>query len=176
MNIDYMGKNSLAHLVEKIYGVFAQIGHTHSKSDIKDFPEIPTKTSDLVNDSGYKTTDNNTTYTLTKDGETIVLTGSDGSAMPVEVSDTKITVDSELSSSSNNPLQNKVIYNILNEKVPVTRTINNKPLSSDIELSAADIDAYSKVEIDNMEYISTDDIDTICNQTILIADANNILF
>lgn len=109
MNIDYMGKNSLAHLVGKIYSVFAQIGHSHSKSDIRDFPEIPTKTSDLVNDSGFKTTDNNTTYTLTKDGETIVLTGSDGSAMSVEDSDTKITVDSELSSSSTNPVQNKVI-------------------------------------------------------------------
>ena len=109
MNIDYMGKNSLAHLVEKIYGVFAQIEHSHSKSDIRDLPEIPTKVSDLVNDSGFKTTDNNTTYTLTKDGETIVLTGSDGSAMSVKDSDTKITVDSELCSNSTNPVQNKVI-------------------------------------------------------------------
>ena len=110
MNIDYMGKNSLAHLVEKIYSVFAQIGHSHSKSDIRDFPVIPSKTSELVNDSGFKTTDNNTTYTLTKEGENIVLTGSDGSSAYVNDSDTKTIVDSELSDSSENPVQNKVIY------------------------------------------------------------------
>ena len=129
MKIDYMGKNSLAPLIEKIYGVFAQIEHSHSKSDITDFPEIPTKTSDLVNDSGFKTTDNNTTYTLTKDGETIVLTGSDGSAMSVEDSDTKITVDSALSSSSTNPVQNKVI----NEQFGVVDGEINK-LDSDISM------------------------------------------
>ena len=141
MNIDYMGKNSLAHLIEKIYGVFAQIGHSHSKSDIRDFPEIPTKTSDLVNDSGFKTTDNNTTYTLTKDGETIVLTGSDGSAMSVEDSDTKITVDSVLSVSSTNPVQNKVVNTALNEKVPITRTINGKVLTDNITLTPSDVGA-----------------------------------
>lgn len=36
--------------------------HTHTKSEITDFPTIPTLTSQLVNDSGFKTTDNNTTY------------------------------------------------------------------------------------------------------------------
>lgn len=34
--------------------------HTHTKSEITDFPTIPTKTSQLTNDSGFKTTD--TTY------------------------------------------------------------------------------------------------------------------
>lgn len=40
----------------------ANASHTHEISEITDFPTIPTKTSELVNDSGYKTTDNNTTY------------------------------------------------------------------------------------------------------------------
>lgn len=40
----------------------ANAQHTHEISEITDFPTIPTKTSELVNDSGYKTTDNNTTY------------------------------------------------------------------------------------------------------------------
>ena len=42
-------------------------------------PDIPTKLSQLTNDSGFKTTDNNTTYTISKSGSTVTLTGSDGS-------------------------------------------------------------------------------------------------
>lgn len=41
--------------------------------------EIPTKVSQLTNDSGFKTTDTNTTYTISKSGSTVTLTGSDGS-------------------------------------------------------------------------------------------------
>lgn len=44
---------------------------------------VPTKVSQLTNDSGFKTTDTNTTYTLTKSGSTITLTGSDGSKTSV---------------------------------------------------------------------------------------------
>lgn len=41
---------------------------------------IPTKVSDLENDKGFVNTDTNTTYSLSKSGDsTIVLTGSDGS-------------------------------------------------------------------------------------------------
>ena len=50
--------------------------------------DIPTKVSQLTNDSGFKTTDNNTTYTLTKSGSTITLTGSDGSKTSVSDSNT----------------------------------------------------------------------------------------
>lgn len=137
--MDFMGKNSLAHLVEKIYGVFAQIEHSHSKSDIRDLPEIPTKVSDLVNDSGFKTTDNNTTYTLTKDGETIVLTGSDGSAMSVKDSDTKITVDSELCSNSTNPVQNKVLNEEF-EAISEAMTIMEDAVDSKLNASDYKID------------------------------------
>ena len=41
--------------------------------------DIPTKVSQLTNDSGFKTTDTNTTYTISKSGNTVTLTGSDGS-------------------------------------------------------------------------------------------------
>lgn len=49
---------------------------------------VPTKTSELTNDSGFKTTDNNTTYTLTKSGSTITLSGSDGQKTSVADSNT----------------------------------------------------------------------------------------
>ena len=108
---------------------------------------IPTKTSQLTNDSGFKTTDNNTTYTISKSGSTITLTGSDGKTSSVTDADTnttysaattsaaglmsaadktkldgiatganKITVDTALSSTSTNPVQNKVINTALASK------------------------------------------------------------
>lgn len=52
-----------------------------------------------------------------------------------------VTVDSALSSTSTNPLQNKVINTALSGKVPTTRKVNNKALSADITLSAADVSA-----------------------------------
>jgi hypothetical protein len=55
----------------------------------------------------------NTTYVLSKEGATIKLTGSDGSTTSVTDSDTKVTVDSALSSTSTNPVQNKVINSAL---------------------------------------------------------------
>ena len=41
---------------------------TEEEFKLKMAQEIPTKTSQLTNDSGFLTTDNNTTYTLTKSG------------------------------------------------------------------------------------------------------------
>ena len=49
---------------------------------------VPTKVSQLTNDSGYKTTDNNTTYSISKSGSTITLTGSDGSTSTVSDANT----------------------------------------------------------------------------------------
>ena len=54
---------------------------------------------------------------------------------------TKITVDSSLSSTSTNPVQNKVINSALSGKVPTTRKVNGKALSGDITLSASDVGA-----------------------------------
>jgi hypothetical protein len=46
----------------------------------------------------------------------------------------------------------------INAKVPNTRTVNGKALSSNITLSASDVSAYSKTEIDNMDFVLMDDI------------------
>lgn len=50
-------------------------------------------------------------------------------------------VDSALSSTSTNPVQNKAINTALAGKVPTTRRVNNKALSADISLTAADVAA-----------------------------------
>lgn len=53
----------------------------------------------------------------------------------------KTVIDSELSATSTNPVQNKVINTALSGKVPTSRTINGKALSTNITLSASDVSA-----------------------------------
>lgn len=66
---EYLDKDGLLYFWQKIKNTFARASHTHTKSDITDFPTIPTKTSDLTNDSdfvsdsSYVHTDNNYTTT-----------------------------------------------------------------------------------------------------------------
>lgn len=62
---------------------FANLVGTELSENYATKSEVPTKTSQLTNDSGFKTTDNNTTYTISKSGSTITLTGSDGKTSTV---------------------------------------------------------------------------------------------
>lgn len=68
--------------------------------------------------------------------------------------------------------------------VPTSRTVNGKALSANITLSAGDVGAassthshndtyYTKNEIDNLELISVDDIDTICSTIIQVVTIDN---
>ena len=66
----------------------------------------------------------------------------------IESGANKTTVDSSLSSTSTNPVQNKVIntkftsvQSNIDSKVPNTRTVNGKALSTNITLSASDVGA-----------------------------------
>ena len=76
----FVTTSGLARFYTKISSLFALKSHTHTKSQITD---MPTRLSQFVNDSGFKTTDNNTTYTLTKSGNNITLRGSDGTSNTV---------------------------------------------------------------------------------------------
>lgn len=40
MSNNYIGKNSLARFLERLYETFSKKGHAHSKADILDFPDI----------------------------------------------------------------------------------------------------------------------------------------
>ncbi len=57
-------------------GDLKQVAFTGSYNDLGDKPDIPTKTSDLENDSGYKTTDTNTWKANSKESEGYVPKGS----------------------------------------------------------------------------------------------------
>lgn len=91
MENKYLGSTGLAKFLENLYNVFSPVGHSHTKSQITDFPTIPTEVSQLNNDSGYVTAE--------------------------DISNLEISVDTELSESSENPVQNKVINEAINDLV-----------------------------------------------------------
>ena len=72
----------------------------------------------------------------------------------IESGANKTVVDTALSSTSTNPLQNKAIYTKFNSmqsnidnKVPSSRTVNGKALTADITLSASDVGALPNTTV-----------------------------
>ena len=76
------------------------------------------------------------------------------------------TVDSSLSSTSTNPVQNKAVNSALNGKVPTTRTVNGKALSSNITLSASDVGASESGHNHDDKYYTEAETDTKLNSKL----------
>lgn len=82
---------------------------------------------------------------------------------------TDYSVDASLSSTSTKPVQNKVVKSALDAKVSTTRTINGKPLTDNISLTASDIGADSSgaannaVSAHNTSGAAHDDIRNLIN-------------
>ena len=113
---------------------------------------VPTKTSDLTNDSDFATTTQLDTKVDKVTGKGLstndYTTVEKEKLAAIEEGANKTIVDTSLSSTSTNPVQNKVvdtkfssIQTDIDSKVPNTRTINGKALSTDITLSASDVSA-----------------------------------
>ena len=80
-----------------------------------------------------------------------------------------ITVDDTLSSSSENPVQNKVIKAALDGKVPTTRTVNGKALSADITLAAADVGAVPTTRTVNGTALSSNIVTRLMFSNVSVA-------
>lgn len=65
---------------------------------------------------------------------------------------TDYTVDSSLSSTSTNPVQNKAVNSALSGKVPTSRKINGKALTGDVTLSASDVGASASNHDHDSDY------------------------
>lgn len=69
-------------------------------------------------------------------------------------------IDSSLSSTSANPVQNNVINSALSGKVPTSRKVNGKTLLSDITLSATDVGASATGHTHDDRYYTESEIDS----------------
>ena len=119
---------------------------------------VPTKTSELTNDSNFATTtaldakvDKVTGKGLSTNDYT---TAEKDKLASIGSGANKTVVDTALSSTSTNPLQNKAIYTKFNSmqsnidnKVPSSRTVNGKALTADITLSASDVGALPNTTV-----------------------------
>ena len=79
-------------------------------------------------------------------------------------------VDTELSSTSTNPVENRVISTELNVITDIV---------DELESAIEKIDMtnyYTKAEVNNLEFITVDDIDAICNTSIQLASEEGVVF
>ena len=72
----------------------------------------------------------------------------------------KTVVDSALSSTSTNPVQNNIVNSALAEKVPSTRTVNGKTLAANISLTADDVGASATGHTHDDRYYTESEIDS----------------
>ena len=104
---------------------------------------IPSKTSDLTNDSGFITaSDVPSAPVQSVNGKTgvVVLDAEDVGALPDStVIPASVTVDSALSSSSENPVQNKVIKQALDGKGTYSKPSDGIPVS---DLNTVDLGSW----------------------------------
>ena len=107
--------------------LFGVTDATVSKADLS---------TDLKNEINGKIT-----QPSTPTGDSAVVIDSNGVVSTKLLSDigSGITVDFELSDSSENPVQNKVINSALNSKVNNTTTVNGHALSSNVTVTKSDI-------------------------------------
>ena len=103
-----------------------------------------TSTPGYVNQFYYDTTGNVLYICTAISGNTYTWSGS------------SVTVDSALSSSSENPVQNKVIYNALAGKVSTSTTVNGNALSSNVTLTAASVGAVPTSRTINGNALTSD--------------------
>lgn len=119
---------------------------------------VPTKTSELTNDSNFTTTTALNTKVDKVNGKGLstndYTTAEKEKLAGIETGATKTVIDTALSSTSTNPVQNKAVYtkftsvqSDIDSKVPSSRTINGKALTSNITLSASDVGALPNTTV-----------------------------
>ena len=188
----YLDKVGLTTLWTKIKNTFALKKHTHKKSEITDLT-IPTvnnptitinqggvkKGSFSLNQSGAATidlTDDNTTYSAVTQSANGLMSAADKKKLDgIDEGANKITVDSSLSSTSTNPVQNKVIKGALDGKAASSHT---HPIDKISGLQDALDGKQAKgnyVTTDTAQIITGDKtFNTIrTNSNIIVDDTNN---
>ena len=137
--IKYLDKNGLSYFWDKIDAkkqdkLTAGSNITFSGSTIN--ATVPTKTSDLTNDGA----DGTSTYVEATDLATVATSGSYNDLSNKPTIPPAVTVDSALSSTSTNPVQNKVINTALNGKQASLSTAQLNAANSGI--TAAKVTTY----------------------------------
>lgn len=128
----YASLETLRTFLDNIKTRYSLIGHKHTLSDITDYKV----------DSALSSTSTNPVQNKVLDAE------FDAIAESMNALD--LAIDGKANSSHTHTIANVTnLQSSLDAKVPTSRTVNGKVLSSNITLSASDVSAYSKSEIDS---------------------------
>ena len=116
---NYLDKTGLSYFWSKINAKLS------TKANSTDLASVATSGSysDLINKPTIPTV-NNATLTIQKNGSTVA-TFTENSSTSTTANITVPTVDTALSSTSTNPVQNKVIYEAIGDVESVLQTLNN---------------------------------------------------
>ena len=158
----YLDENGLLYFWQKIKTMFALVAHTHTKSQITDFPTSMTPSShthgNITNEGALQSTDVDIA-----NGDKLVVTDSSNSN---KVARTGTSFDG--STTTKALTQKGTFETFLQEhqdisgKVPITRTVNGHALSSDVTVTKSDVGlgnvdntADSNKEVDKANTLKT---------------------
>lgn len=110
-----------------------------------------------------------TLYNCSGTGENIdlseYLTTEDLEEINTAISDLQTTVDTKAASSDlDNYVETTTFTNTIAGYVPTSRKVNNKPLSSDITITASDLGAATKTELTNTQTALNSSIESVNSQ------------
>lgn len=155
LDIDDTTKDQLSEIIGLI---------NNNKEILEAFTTSKINVSDIVNN-------------LTTNSTSKVLSAAQGVVIKGLIDDLQGQIDDKANTVHTHTISDVTnLQTTLDNKVPTSRKVNGKALTTDIALSASDVNAYSKTEIDSMELITVDDIDAICGTTIQVATASEVTF
>lgn len=186
-NKKYVSLSKLQTFLENLKTTFASLSHKHTTADLTDYKVdtalSPTSTNPVQN----KVLDAEFDAISQAMGvlEEAIDGKADSSHNHNDTYYTETEIDQKLSGKANSSHTHTIgdvtnLQSSLDAKVPTSRTINNKPLSANISLSASDVGAapsththddryYTQEQIDGMEFITSDDINEICGTTVYMS-------
>ena len=196
----YVSLSKLETFLDNLKTTFASLGHKHTINDITDY-----KVDNVLSDTSTNPVQNavlNAEFDAISDAmgalEQVVDTKV-GAEHPHSISDVA-NLESTLSGkqsaitgaattiTSDNLTSNRAVIANGSGKVAVSSvtstelgyltgaTSNIQTQLNDKAAASALSNYYTKTQIDEMEFITVNDIDTICNQTIQVATASEVTF
>ena len=121
---------------------------------------------DLINSS-----EKDTTYTLSKNGNAIRLTSSSGAINDVTLNKSDVGLGNVDNTSDKDKPISTATQNALNNKVPITRKINGYSLNKDINLSASDVGARPSSWTPNKNEVGLGNVDNTSDMNKPISNA-----
>lgn len=164
----YVSLTRLSNFLDNIKAKYSQIGHKHTVSDLTDYKVDSELSASSLNPVQNKVLNEefNAVATAMNALEAAIDTKSDSGHNHNNLYYTETEVDQKLSGKANTTHSHVIsevtnLQTTLDAKVPTSRTINSKPLTANVSLSASDVGAAPASHSHNDLYYTETEIDTL---------------